>query len=644
MVIGRYARWAAALRPLVERSAAAGAAPQVSVDARLLVVSVDGHDSALRALTVELDTTGIPYTVVADAALASTSLSDSATHGLWNGVIVADCSGANLPGPAAPAALASYLTAFQVRSVCLDAPADSSLGFGTAETVDTSAAPLTLTYTKAGAAVFGWYASAAPVAVAGVAAQVAAPNDPSLTPLLVDDAGHAAVAVRAFPDGHEVMLLTFDQAPGAAHSRQLLPGVASWVSRGVYVGEKRAAFGAQVDDIFIGTVQHDGTTFRLGGDDLRNAARWQDQAVAGPAGGTLSLTLPFNGVEVRDDDPLTQAAREVGQRFQWVSHTFDHHRLDVADYARMTAELTQNDDVMTKYKFGPYDRNSLVTPDVSGLVNAQVMTAAADWGIQQVVCDASYAGCNPPVANTALTDAVVPAVLLIPRIPTELYANVSVPDDWVQMFNALEGAVVGRALGYDEILDRESDRLLEHLLAGDLTPWMFHQANLRAYDGTHTLLTDLLDKLLDKYRALRVLPLVTWSMSDVAARLRAHTALPSSGLVATVGPDRTITLRSTAAIRVPVTGARADGAESYGSVVISMVDVPAGGQVTIPLAGDGANAGAGQAQAGGAQTTTGCGCGFASTPAKDAALSIAVILLVVTIALARAVRRRSRDP
>jgi hypothetical protein len=492
--------------------------------------------------------------------------------------------------------------------------------------------------------VFGWYATAAPVGVAGVAASLAPPSDPSLTALLVDDGGNAAVAVRTFPDGHEVMLLTFDQAPGAAHSRQLLPGVASWVSRGVYLGEKRAAFGPQVDDLFIGTVLSDRTTFRLGGDDLRNAARWQDQARAGPAGGTLALTMPFNGVEVRDDDPLTQAAREVGQRFQWVSHTFDHHRLDAADYARMTDELTQNDAVMTKYGFGPYDRDSLVTPDVSGLANAQVMQAAADWGIQQVVCDASYAGCNPPVPNTALTDPVLSALLLIPRVPTDLYANVSGPDDWVQMWNALNGATVGRALTYEEILDRESDRLLDHLLAGDLTPWMLHQANLRAYDGSRTLLTDLLDKLLDKYRALRVLPLVTWPMSEVAARMRAHTALASSGLVATIGPDRRITLRSTQAIRVPVTGARADGAESYGSVVISTVDVPAGGQVTLPIAasGDGTSA-AGQAQAGGSKVATGCGCGFARSPvAKDALPSLAVILFAAGIGAARAGRRRPR--
>ncbi len=618
--------------------------PAVAVDARLLVVSAVGHDAALRAMTTELDTIGIPYTIVAAADLSGASLADTATHGLYNGVILCDCSGANLPGPDASAPLPSYLASFGVRSVCLKVAADTGLGFGAAETLDTSASSLALTFTSEGMAVFGWYAAAAPISVTGVTATVAPAADPALTPLLTDGNGRTGLAVRRFADGREVMLSTFDQAPGAAHSRQLLPGIASWVSRGVFVGEKRAFFGPQVDDIFLGTVLYDHSTFRMSGDDLRNAATWQAQAQAGAAGGTLALTLPFNGAEVRDDDPLTQAAREVGQHFQWVSHTFDHHRLDVADYARMTDELTQNDAVMMKYAFGPYDRDSLVTPDVSGLANPQVLQAAADWGIQQLVCDASYAGCNPPVPNTALSSPIVSSVLLIPRVPTDLYANVSVPDDWTSMYNALNGATLGRALGYDELVDRESDQLLAHLLAGDMTPWMFHQANLHIYGGGRTLLTDLLDKVLEKYRALRVLPLVTWPMSEVAAHMRARTNLASAGFVATIGPGPTITLHSMQAIRVAVTGARADDAESYGSVVISTVDVPAGGDVSIPLANAGSGGSAAAKQVGLQPTGAGpAGCGCRLDSELPAGLPSAAGIGLAAIAIAWTRRRRRRE-
>lgn len=572
--------WRGPIRAILPNSSAS-AAGGLSVDARLLLVGAGG---ALQAMRTELNYIGIPYTVVTSAALPSTPLTDSPSHGLYNGVILEDCSGANAAAATPPSSLGAYLATFEVRLGCLYIAPDAGHGFGTPEIIDTRASPVTLSYTRDGLDVFGWYATPAPVVVTGVPASVAPIGDNATRPLLVDARGRAGAAIHVFPDGREVLLLTFDQAPGALHSRQLLAGVASWVSRGVFIGEKRAFFGAQVDDLFMGTVQHDGTTYRMSGDDLRNAARWQAGARAGAAGGNLMLTLPFNGAEVRDDDPLTQAAREVGGQFQWVSHTFDHHRLDYADYTRMTQELTQNDAVMTRYGFGPYDRSSLVTPDVSGLMNAPVMQAAADFGIRQLVCDASYATCDPPVPNTAIFNPLVATLLLIPRVATNLYANVSTPSDWVALYNTLYQASTGRPLAHQEIVDRESDALLVHLLAGDMAPWMFHQANLRVYDGAHTLLTDVLGALLQKYGQLRTLPMVTLTMADVAARLRARTNMPSAGLVGTVGPGPTITLHATQPIRVPVTGARAGNAEAYGSVIISIIDVPAGGAVAIPLA------------------------------------------------------------
>jgi MYXO-CTERM domain-containing protein len=628
-----------------ETRAAALAPADRSVDARLLLVGADGHDGALQAMRSQLEFVGIAYTEVNGSALAGTALTDSPSHGLYNGVILTSCTGAGAPDLAAMSPLAAYLATFGVRSACLSVAPDSSFGFGPAEVIDTRSSPLTLSYTPAGASVFGWYAAPTPVDVSGVTATMAAATDGATTPLLVDGAGRAGVAVHVFADGREVLLLSFDQAPGAPHSRQLLLGVASWTARGVFVGEPGAFFGAQADDLFLGTVLHDGTTFRMGGDDLRNAARWQAQARAGTIGGSLTLTLPFNGVEVRDDDPLTQAARDVGRQFQWVSHTFDHHRLDSADYARMTQELTSNDAVMTKYGFGPYDRSSLVTPDVSGLMNAEVMRAAYDFGIRQVVCDASYAGCDPPVPNTAIDDPVGGTLLMIPRVATGLYAAVSTPADWVAEYNTLNQAASGRALAYDEIVDKESEALLGHLLAGDLTPWMFHQANLRAYDGTHTLLTNLLDKLLEKYARLRVLPLVTLSMSDVAARMRARTGLQAAGVVATIGPGQTITVRAANAARVTITGARAPDARTYGAIVISTIDVPAGGTVTVPLAEAGGTDAGGTPGASPGQNLPGGsgGCGCALGPGSSPHAGSGAVALLAALGLAaRRGRRRGR--
>ena len=443
-------------------------------------------------------------------------------------------------------------------------------------------------------------------------------------PLLVDGAGRAGVAIHHFADGRELMLLSFDQAPGALHSQQLMAGVASWLGRGVFIGEKRAYFGPQLDDVFLGTVMEDGTTFRMSGDDLRNAARWQQQARATAVGAGVTLTLPFNGAEVTDTDGLTAAAREVGPQFAWLSHTFDHHRLDAADYARMTMELTSDDAVMTKYAFGPYDRASPITPDVSGLANASVTQAAVDFGIRQVVCDASTAACQPP-PNSGLANAVVPGMFMVPRLATSLYANVSTPTEWVSSYNWLNPATSGAGPSYDQILSGQSALLLPHLLEGDIDPWMFHQSNLRAYDGTHTLFTDPADP------AAGPVPGAAGASDyqPVDDRHRRAHARPGSAAVDGAGGDhRAGTDDYTAAasaVRVPVTGARASNAEAYGQTIISMVEVPAGGKVSLPLVTTaGADAGTppsstpatpGDAAVTGAATVTmtsssggGCGC------------------------------------
>ena len=631
---------------------AATPAVQLSVDARLLLIGVSGHEAATAAVQHELDDLGTPYTVVPDAtALSADMLADGATHGLFDGVIQAACDPtADIGAADATGALSSYLVTFHVRAACLYARPDPAWGFGAAVDADTRANSLSLQFTDAGNAVFGWYASTAPVSVSGVAAALATPADATTTPLLVDGSGRAGVAIHRFPDGRELLLLSFDQAPGALHSQQLMPGVASWLGRGVFIGEERAFFGPQLDDIFLGTVMQDGTTFRMSGDDLRNLARWQQQVRATTLGAGLTLTLPFNGAEVTDTDALTSAAREVGQQFAWLSHTFDHHRLDAADYARMTMELTSNDAVMTKYAFGPYDRNSLITPDVSGLANASVMQAAVDFGIRQIVCDASTAACQPP-PNTGLANPVVPAMFMIPRLATSLYANVSTPTEWVSAYDWLNPTTSGAGLSYDDILNAQSALLLTHLLASDLDPLMFHQANLRAYDGMHTLFTDLADRLFAQYQALRVLPIISLSMAEIAARMQDRAARQSAGLVATIGPGPTITLRASSAVRVPVTGARASNAEAYGQTVISMVDVPAGGEVSVPLVATATDGGAapgavdGGATGAVATTTTpgsggGCGCVAAGELGSSQPASRWAAALVALLWTARTLRRQ----
>ncbi|HEY7370818.1 MAG TPA: hypothetical protein VIF57_01475 [Polyangia bacterium] len=227
---------------------------EVTLDARLLLVAVDGSEPALAAMRAELEQIGTPYVVATtgSAPLAASALSDAPGHGLYDGIVRVACGSGTGPDAASVSALDAYAAAFGVRSACLFARADAALGLGPGASVDSRTSPVSLRYTPDGANVFGWYATNAPVVVSGVAAALAPPADATTTPLLVDEAGNAPVAVHRFADGRELMLLTFDQAPGAQHSTQLLCGVASWVARGVFIGEKRAYFTPQPDDLFMG--------------------------------------------------------------------------------------------------------------------------------------------------------------------------------------------------------------------------------------------------------------------------------------------------------------------------------------------------------------------------------------------------------
>jgi hypothetical protein len=643
-------------RPGTSRLAGAATAADVTLDARLLLVAVDGKEPALAAMRSELDEIGTPYTVVTTATtpVVASALSDNPGHGLYDGIVRVACGAGTGPDAASVSALDDYAAAFGVRSACLFARGDPALGLGTGSSVDTRTAPLTLQYTADGTSVFGWYATNAPVQVSGVAAVLASPTDATTTPLLVDASGAAAVAIHRFADGHELMLLTFDQAAGAPQSSQLLCGVAGWLAHGVFIGEKRAYLTPQPDDLFMGTVLSDGTTFRLSGAELRNIATWQQHVQAMPVATGFRITFPFVGAEVADGDDLTQAARQVGQQFFFVSHTFDHHRLDLATSDQMTTELTKNDAVMQKYAFGPYDKTSLVTPDISGLANAQILQAALAWGIQRVVCDATLASCRGPAPNTGLSNPVVPGMFMIPRLATNLYANVSTPEQWASSYDYLNSAAGRAGWSIAQIEDSESSTLLTHLLAGDIYPVMFHQTNLHAYDGTHALLTDLIDQVISKYAALRVLPIVSLPLDEMGARMQDRAARDAAGVSATVTPGKSITLRATQAVRVPVTGAVGDSPEVYGAVTISRVTLAAGAEVTLPLAdlsadgdaGTGADGGRGAVlttqQTGASTGTSGGGCACALVHQRGSDGRPALLWIAFTAAAVARARSRRR--
>ena len=71
----------------------------------------------------------------------------------------------------------------------------------------------------------------------------------------------------------------------------------------------------------------------------------------------------------------------------------------------------------------------------------------------------SVPGYDNPSPNAGIYNPLQPQILMIPRRPTNLFYNVSTPDQWVAEYNDIYRSFWGRDLSYAEILDHESDVL-----------------------------------------------------------------------------------------------------------------------------------------------------------------------------------------
>jgi hypothetical protein len=174
---------------------------------------------------------------------------------------------------------------------------------------------------------------------------------------------------------------------------------------------------------------------------------------------------------------------------------------------------------------------------------------------------------------------------MIPRRPVNLYYNVTTPAQWTSEYNSFYRSYWGRDLSYSELLDKESDVLLQYMLRGEIDPWMFHQGNLRAYDGVHFLLGDLLDRTLEKYSRIFVLPVRSMAMAELGEWTANRMRFDAAGLRCSFSSrDGIITITAPQAAVVPVTGLCTESSEVYGGQCISHVSLAPGQTVTYSFA------------------------------------------------------------
>jgi len=573
--------------PATKRSALS----DVVVDARLLVITANTTSATVSAITSVLGYLGTPYDVI-DAANGAPLTADvlaTGDHGRYQGILLdsgdLSVNSASAFSDAEWTALASYEARFGVRRAVAYMVPSAAYGMASGGGFDARATPVSVTCTDAGKKVFVGANCDGPVAIDDGWAYRGQPADASTVPLLVDASGSVYAATRSYGDGREGLMLTFSQSPTAFHTPALLYGAVSWVTRGLFIGEKHAYASPQIDDFFLASAIYTGGTYRITAGDLKEFKQWQDARQADPLTAQFRSSFAFNanGAKPTSQDHLTDEAHELERHFTWINHTWDHKDLTTLAYADAFEEFSKNHQYAVGASFTAYSVENLVTPGITGLDNAEVMRAAFDVGIRQLVSDTSVAGQGNPTPNAGYYNAQNPELLVMPRRPLDLYFNVSQPSEWMVEYADRH---MGVASTYEQMVAVTSDALARYLLRGENDSWMFHQANLRDIGGGKSLLSDVLDAAFAKYGARSTLPVLSPTMDELAARVEARMDLDASGVTATIGPGAKLTVQVANAALVPITGLCTPSAESYAGQRISYLPLAAGESITLSLGDD----------------------------------------------------------
>jgi hypothetical protein len=591
-----------------------GTCPSPTLDLKVLVIASDGNEADLPAIKQVLDYAGTPYTVYIAAqtpnGLTPDKLSSGCT-GYYEGVILTNGTLSYSNNGVWTSALSqqewtnlwTYESTFGAREVSWYTYPTSDFGYQVPSgAIDTTSTPLPTTLTTQGQSVFSYLNATTTVTIQNAYTYQALPlTDGATTPLLTDANGNALIAVRQDTDGRQILSQTFDSNANLVHTLVLSYGVLNWVTKGLFLGERHVYMSPQIDDLFIDgaewvpstpcstPVDQTGYTYRNNATDWQTSTNWQASQRTSAITPNFTYTIAFNGYGTTPDagyspDTLTPAVKQTQSQYYWVSHTFDHLNLNNVSYATADYELTQNIQTATNtLHLTNFTKAAMVTPDVSGLATPNFLQDASANGIQYLVTDTSIPAYNNPSPQAGIYNTFQPNILMIPRRPTNLFYNVSTPDEWVAEYNCHYASYWGHNLTYAQILDEESSVILSYLLKGDNDPLMFHVENMRAYDGTHTLLDDLMNATLQKYTQYYNVPIQFFSMDKLGQKVANRMQYNAAGVTASIIPGVSITLTAQKAATVPVTGLKTTGAETYAGQNISYVTLAAGQSVTLPL-------------------------------------------------------------
>jgi hypothetical protein len=586
-----------------------GPAAGDSIDLRFLVIAADDRAPSLAAITATLDRLGARYdTLIARRERLAEQRLWRGNHAFYQGIILANGNlGYQNPVTQQWASafdaeqwhiLWCYEARFGIRQVTwytFPGGSPDDYGLGLAGTRDTTVAPLAVQLTSEGQQIFWYLNGENPIMVRCAWTYLAAPLDSTTTPLLATPEGYVVAALRRYADGRQNLALTMDSAPNLMHTLLLGYGLVSWVARGLFLGERHVYLSPQVDDIFFRTKlwEPDPSAaceqiYRIDAPDVHTLLNWLDRLHTHMSNASaIELELAFNGegtLAPAPDDTLVSILAAHQARFRWVNHTFRHPLMHEVDYQTSVAEIQRNHLVAGELGLQRYHPDSLVTPEFSGLDHPDFMRAARDSGIRFLIADTSRLNVSLP-PNTGIVSQLQPDLLIVPRHPNNVFFNVSTPDELVSEYNQIYHEFWHYHLTFEEIIDREAGIMLQYLLTFDIDPVMFHQANLRAYDSAHSLVSVLLDEVLSKYNACYAhVPIRSLSMHAIGQAMLARAKYRAAAIEATLVWGSHLRLRADHAVVVPITGAYVGpDAELYAGQAISSVAVLPQSTHWIPL-------------------------------------------------------------
>jgi hypothetical protein len=353
----------------------------------------------------------------------------------------------------------------------------------------------------------------------------------------------------------------------------------------------------QIDDIFnrnhlwdvVRQIEESGPPYRPEQGDVVALLHWLDQVQQQPNSRQLMLDLAFNGAGVLPEpvhDTLFQEFMIHQARFRWLNHGYTHLLLDHAAEAESLVEVQRNHTAALGWRLGHYEADCMVTANVSGLENPAFLRAAYTAGIRYLVSDRSKSGWGNPAPNVGIVSSLQPEVLLIPRHANNLFYDVSTPEEWVSKYNHLYRTYWGYESSFAEILQREAEAIVRYLLTWDMDPIMFHQPNLRAYDGKQSLLANLLDRVLARYRELMgEAPICCPNMHELGLTMTQRAAYNAAQIQANLIRGSGLVLLADRDVVAPLTGVKSGAAsEVYADQHISCLALGANTMYWVPLA------------------------------------------------------------